>query len=147
MKNFKVVLFIVILLPLLAAVYWQEPTVEAAFVAVTDTPVPPDTPVPTSTTVPADTPVPTSTVMPVDTPVPTVTNTPGGPTNTPVSDPPSDDTPESNTPVETPSVIPSLGNGPRADSVLFYGSLLFMLFGVVTVGWLKVWQAYRQQNQ
>lgn len=134
MKNYKALMLVVIVLPLLAAVYWQEPVVEAAFVAVTDTPVPP----------PTNTPVP-----PPDTPTSTpiaATNTPA-PTGTPVNNPPSDSTP-GNPPdvVETPSTIPSLGGGPRMETVLLYGTLLFMLFGVVTAGWFKVWQAYRRQN-
>ena len=66
------------------------------------------------------------------TPAPGITETPPPGTSVP--------------PVETPSVIPALGNGPRMESILLYGAMLLMLLGVVTVGWVKVWQAYRQQN-
>ena len=82
MKNFKVVLFIVVVISLLAAVYWQEPVVEAAYVAVTDTPVPTETPVTPET--PTSTP-PTMTTTP-ETPTstpPTMTTTPGTPPSTP----------------------------------------------------------------
>ena len=138
MKNLKYVLLVIVVLPLLSTLYWQDSTVAASsMLAFTDTPPPTDTP-PTNTPQPTNSPTNTPNVPPTDTPV--------GSTNpTPVDTPGSSTSPE-DTPIETPSVIPALGNGPRINSILFYGAVLLTLLGVVTIGWLNVWQAYRQQN-
>ena len=133
MKNLRNGLLIVLFISLMGAFFGQDSaqSVSAALV-VTDTPTPtPDTPTPTPVT-PSPTPV---------TPSPTPPSPGGDPSPAP-SEVPTNETPS---PVETPSVIPALGAGPRMSSIILYGTMLLALFIVVTGGWVKVWQAYRKQ--
>lgn len=140
MKNYKIGLIVFLFIALMLAVSWQgsASSVAASFV-VTDTPVPTDTPVTPDPTTPP--PIATTVVPDPTTPAPEPTTPVPGPTDTPGDDPPPDETP-----VATPSVIPALGSGPQLSVILFYGTVLLALLGVVTMGWFKVWQAYRNQH-
>lgn len=135
MKYFKFVILALFVIPLMAGIYWQEPSASASFVAVTDTPTPTNTP-PTDTPTPTNTPM-TPTLTPPVTDTPTQTPPPGSsPTPTRVI-----------TSTPTVSTIPELGSGPRIESILLFGAILIGLLGVVTLGWFKVWQAYRHESR
>ena len=99
----------------------------------TPTPIPPT---------PTDTPVPPT---PTDTPVPP-SPTSSSPTQPNPTTPPTGSQPVGDgtaTPEGLPSTIPALGAGPGQSDLLIGGMLLLVSFGLVSLGWYKVWQVYR----
>lgn len=159
MKSLKIILFLTICLGI-GMMFAQPSTAVVAFLAVTDTPTAPPAPTNTATSPPASTNTPTPPPASTNTP----TAVPPGSTSTPTSPPSGVQTPNpANTPVggggggddggsqpgtavPTPNAIPNLGGGPTPQEMFLLGSGLLLGLALLIGGWLKVWQAYQNEQ-